>query len=411
MSLESGLWVADLNALNPPGADPKSMGDDHLRLIKKTLLDSFAGFPGAILVTGVDGGAVNAYTLTPANPLPSYTTKMIVVFAPTVTNTGAVTLNISALGVKNLLSMAGAALVANDLVLGGIYSASYDGTQFRLLSVTKNYVDQAVISGAIPGQALGFFRSDGTAAGFTQTHTGYAQKEVRGADIASAATINLTTATGNLVHVTGNVGITGITIPVGAEYTVIFDGTPVITHSAALVLPDAANITASAGSKMIVRGDTAGAVVVLYNAGSATAAEIRAATATSKPMTPAAHLSAIGFNAFFQTADQTIVSAGALTIPHGLGRAPFMLQGFIKNITADIGFSVGDIVPVSLGVNDFSSGGGGTSIYGVAITFDATNIYVRYAAGSQVFLLMNKTTGVGTGITTSRWAFFLRVLG
>ena len=59
---------------------------------------NFAGFTGAVLISGTDGGAVNAYTVTPATAITSYGTKMLVVFAPTITNTGAVTLNISGLG-------------------------------------------------------------------------------------------------------------------------------------------------------------------------------------------------------------------------------------------------------------------------------------------------------------------------
>lgn len=88
--------------------------------------------------------------------------------------------------------------------------------------------------------------------------------ESLGASIASAATIDLSTPTGNLVHVTGSAPIAAITIPVGAERTIIFDGAPPLTHGAALLLPGMANITAAAGDRMIVRGDTSGANVIDY---------------------------------------------------------------------------------------------------------------------------------------------------
>jgi len=122
----------------------------------------------------------------------------------------------------------------------------------------------AAFQTALPAQLLGFLRSDGTNASFGTTHTGYAQNEVKGADIASAATINLTTATGNLVHVTGTTTITAITIPVGAERTVIFDGVLTLTNGAALLLPGAANIVTQAGDRALIRGDTAGAIVTHY---------------------------------------------------------------------------------------------------------------------------------------------------
>jgi hypothetical protein len=52
MPLESATYISGLNASNPVGAsDPKSQGDDHLRLIKSTLLNSFPGVTGAVSAT------------------------------------------------------------------------------------------------------------------------------------------------------------------------------------------------------------------------------------------------------------------------------------------------------------------------------------------------------------------------
>lgn len=142
MGLETGNFVDDLNIANPTGADPKSQGDDQLRLIKTTLVQSLVGFPGAIIATGTDGGAVNAYTLTPAPyTLIAYGNRMMAVFAPTVTNTLASTINISALGAKAILRVDGSPLQPGDLVFGTIYAAFYNGTAFQLLSATKGYLD------------------------------------------------------------------------------------------------------------------------------------------------------------------------------------------------------------------------------------------------------------------------------
>ena len=47
MGLETGDFISELNASNPIGAsDPKSQGDDHIRLIKKAVLGSFPNFVG-----------------------------------------------------------------------------------------------------------------------------------------------------------------------------------------------------------------------------------------------------------------------------------------------------------------------------------------------------------------------------
>ena len=41
MGLETGSWIEDLVDTNPLGSDPKSQGDDHIRLIKKVVQDTF----------------------------------------------------------------------------------------------------------------------------------------------------------------------------------------------------------------------------------------------------------------------------------------------------------------------------------------------------------------------------------
>jgi len=180
LALETASYVGDLVATNPLGSDPKSVGDDHLRLIKSTLRESFAGFAGAILVSGTDGGSANAYTLTPTTALIAYGTKMIVSFTPNATNTGSSTLNISAMGAKNIYTVEGAAVAAGDLVSGQTYIASYDGTRFRLLSIvvpitpvnpkdaaSKQYVDALAFSSALPAQAGNsgkFVTTDGSTA-------------------------------------------------------------------------------------------------------------------------------------------------------------------------------------------------------------------------------------------------------
>lgn len=185
MGLETGTYISDLVDTNPTSGDPKSQGDDQIRLVKKILKITFPAFTG---------------------PMP----------------------------------------IAHDQI------------------ASKDYVNQTAYSAALPAQALGFLRSTGAAASFGTTHAGYAQNEVKGADIASAATINLTTATGNLVHVTGTTTITAITIPAGAERELVFDGALTLTHSAALLLPGAANIATQVGDRATVRGDSAGAIVTHY---------------------------------------------------------------------------------------------------------------------------------------------------
>lgn len=106
---------------------------------------------------------------------------------------------------------------------------------------------------------------------------------IKGADIASAATVNLTTATGDLVDVTGTTTITAITLAEGEQRTVRFTGALTLTHGASLVLPGGANITTAAGDFAVFRGYAAGVVrCVVYTKASGVsvvAAEAGAITA------------------------------------------------------------------------------------------------------------------------------------
>lgn len=89
--------------------------------------------------------------------------------------------------------------------------------------------------------------------------------ELKGANIASAATVNLDTATGNFVHITGTTTITAFTLAQGAERTVVFDAALTLTNGANLILPTGANIVTAPGDTIIIRGE-AGTVtrVVAY---------------------------------------------------------------------------------------------------------------------------------------------------
>jgi len=71
--------------------------------------------------------------------------------------------------------------------------------------------------------------------------------EAQGSDIASAATINLETATGNVVDVTGTTAITAVTLNQGHRRIVRFTGILTLTNGASLVLPSGANIITAAG--------------------------------------------------------------------------------------------------------------------------------------------------------------------
>jgi hypothetical protein len=133
----------------------------------------------------------------------------------------------------------------------------------------------------------------------------------------------------------------------------------------------------------------------------ATTAEVKTGADSTKPVTPSTLLLAVGFSAYAQTADQTITQAGALTIAHGLGRIPVLMHGFLRCVTTEANYAVGDIVPVPLGSM-------GAAVYSATVVPDATNLNVRYANNATPFYVIDKTTGSPAGITPAKWSFFLR---
>jgi len=141
MALEVGTFIDDLVSTNPVSAtDLVRYGAGHLRLLKETIKNSFAGAGGNIMTIGADAGTANTIVISPTPALTEYTTRMIIVWLQLVTNTGATTINISGLGAKSVVSVANAALASGDLVAGRVYVGIYDGTSVQLEAVTKNYV-------------------------------------------------------------------------------------------------------------------------------------------------------------------------------------------------------------------------------------------------------------------------------
>ncbi len=277
MGLETGEYLGNLVATNPTPSDPKSQGDDHLRLIKSTLQNSFAGIEGMILVSGVESGAGNAYSVAltgePTTPT-AYTPSMMVLFRSTHVNSGNCTLSIAGIAAAPLLDVNGNQLPANAILNGSIISAIYIGTNFYLVSpngmasltspafvgtptaptpvgtdnstkiATTAFAVQLAFQAALPGQtgnAGKFLTTNGTSAswapiigidhGFLLSNDGTTPNTVL--DIAAGSrpdstfTVQITgtaftkNTTGTWVAGTGNAGMgTGLTIAASTWYHV-----------------------------------------------------------------------------------------------------------------------------------------------------------------------------------------------
>lgn len=159
MGQEAATYINDLVITNPVDAtDIVRYGAYHLRTIKTAVKYSFPGFAGAVICTGTDAGAADAYAINPATPLSGYVSNMLVLLIPANTNaTTTPTLNVSGLGTRTIVSVTGGAMQALDLVAGHPYLLRYDTTtsSFWMVSVTKNYIDQLAFSAALPAQPGG----------------------------------------------------------------------------------------------------------------------------------------------------------------------------------------------------------------------------------------------------------------
>lgn len=267
MALESGNFLAALDPNNPAPNDAKSKGDDHLRLLKKALRDSFVGFTGAVLAGGTDVGTSNTYILNPATNLPAYSKNLVVFWLPSSTNGGASTINISGLGAVPIRRIDGTTLENGDIANGEPVAMLYTGTEFRMVTVTKQYVASLVFNGVLPSQTGNAGKpliTNGTTASFSNAF-GVAMDEAKGANIAASSTVNLTSAagTGNYLHITGSASINAFTLPAGAARDICFDGVNTLVNSGSLVLPTGANIATAPGDTCRVRGEGSGVTRVV----------------------------------------------------------------------------------------------------------------------------------------------------
>lgn len=165
--------------------------------------------------------------------------------------------------------------IINDIASGLSTCITKDGQQTVIANIPMGgYRFTGLGAGAANGQSLRYEQLFSTSA---VTLLG-AMNWVKGADIASAATINLTSATGNGVHVTGTTQIDAVTLGSGMWRLVIFDGILTLTHHATdNNLPGGANITTAAGDRAVYWSD--GTTVYCQSYVRATGAPAGAATA------------------------------------------------------------------------------------------------------------------------------------
>lgn len=150
-----------------------------------------------------------------AIPLPAYVSGQVFTFFPSNPNTGAATVNIDGLGARSILNL----------------GSSLSGAELQ------SYRPSVI---AFDGSANAFDLVNGT-------------PYVQGPNIPSAATLNLDGTFGDYNQVDGTTNITALTLSRGRQKLLEFTSSPLLSHSASLVL--GSNITPNAGDVFAFRGE------------------------------------------------------------------------------------------------------------------------------------------------------------
>lgn len=172
----------------------------------------------------VDSGGANAYVISPSPASSGYVAGQEYDVKISAGNTGASTLNVNGLGVKNITYADGSALASGAMPTGSVVRLIYDGTEFQLQN------------------------RNATATNFASITLSGALNEAKAPDIASASTTAIGAAAGNYMHVTGTTTITAFdTVQAGVRRILKFTGSLTLTYSSALLLPTNNSIITQAG--------------------------------------------------------------------------------------------------------------------------------------------------------------------
>tara|TARA_R110000744_G_C19371770_1_gene563172 strand:+ start:41265 stop:42077 length:813 start_codon:yes stop_codon:yes gene_type:complete len=104
----------------------------------------------------------------------------------------------------------------------------------------------------------------------------------------------------------------------------------------------------------------------------------------------------------YQSSNQTITNAGAITLSHGLGDEPDALTTKLICISDDLGYTTGHVVLLNPGVSSTNTS------TGIGIRLTTTQIIVRY--GSAGIQIVNGITGSIANITNANWRLVVKAI-
>jgi hypothetical protein len=223
-------FAASIYGLQLPTAGQKAALASTTTPSASNLYVSETDLQKAGAISGSTTGSANAYVFTPSPAVAAYTAGMSFVLKANFSNTGAATLNVSALGAIAIKKYGSVALVANDILSGQEFQVTYDGTNFQLQSpvgnpplttvgayasgnFSKSAADTSATQtiahglGKVPvyvrltlmapnGSAIGFAQALTTYNGTTQVSTSYCVNGAFSDELVNSFTLNTSTTTG-----------------------------------------------------------------------------------------------------------------------------------------------------------------------------------------------------------------------
>lgn len=236
-----------------------------------------------------------------------------------------------------------------------------------------------------------------------------------GATIASATTVDLSTATGNTVIITGTTTTTGFTMNAGQSFLLLAAAAwPLTYHATNLNINGGANYTCSVHDRLYIHKAISNIVYVdiiranglpLSTSG---LAPLASPALTGSPTAPTAadgdSSTAIATTEFvsdgwFESAEQVITNSSTISVNHGLGRVPKAFSAVLRCKVSQYGYDVGDEVSFD---NDSSLSPTYTTNAGLYVT--STTINFRVIALNVMRL---DSTSLSS-ITNSSWRLVFR---
>lgn len=208
-----------------------------------------------------------------------------------------------------------------------------------------------------------------------------------GAAIASAATVDLTNATGNTVHITGTTGINAWTLTAGQVMDVIFDGILTLTHHAtANNLPGAVNITTAAGGRARIFYDGTTVYVLSYTRAEIVSQAIAEAGTDTQPRAWSAERITQAIRANASSFGGTVALSGSVTaipdtVPLWAKKITLSVMSMSLTGTDDVLIQFGDSSGYS--TTGYASTCGNSSASSTGVSTASAGFKIRLAGAGQ----------------------------